>query len=195
MRRFLQSGQAGQLVTVFDCCGLSASTLQAGSMEVRPCIAAMIPLSTWADNGQSKEDDETFTVDVALDLATFVVNHLDPTQPPDGATPQRHLFHRRHDLSRDTLPSGFAKVPRMKWRKNWMRKCGQKRSTPHVPFGPLPDWSARRKEDWKEEGGPRAKSVDRHSATRGGSWPKLCARLGSLARHVRPKCPSANDIP
>jgi hypothetical protein len=50
-------------------------------------IAAMIPMSTWADNGQSKDDDETFTVDVALDAATLIVNHVDPTQPPTAQLP------------------------------------------------------------------------------------------------------------
>jgi hypothetical protein len=47
-----------------------------------PAVAAMIPLSTRADDRQGSDDEETFTVDVALDGATLIVNHVDPTQPP-----------------------------------------------------------------------------------------------------------------
>ena len=62
-------------------------------------VAAMIPMSTRADDRQGRGDEETFTVDVALDGATLIVNHVDPTQTAEGAIPRRHPGHPGHDLS------------------------------------------------------------------------------------------------
>jgi hypothetical protein len=50
-------------------------------------IAAIIPMSAPADDGQSRGHQEIFTIDVALDSATLVVNHVDPTQPPTAQLP------------------------------------------------------------------------------------------------------------
>ena len=47
--------------------------------------AAMIPLSASAQNDHSKLDEDVFTVDVALDGGTLIVNRVDPVRP------------RRHD--------------------------------------------------------------------------------------------------
>jgi hypothetical protein len=71
-------------------------------------IATVIPKSTWADNEQSKKDYETFTVDVALDSATLVVNHVDPTQPPTAQLPGDTLLIEGTIYRGGTLPSGFA---------------------------------------------------------------------------------------
>jgi hypothetical protein len=71
-------------------------------------IAAMIPMSTWADNDQSKEDFETFTVNVALDGTTLVVNHVDPTQPPTAQLRGDILVIHGTIYPGGTLPSGFA---------------------------------------------------------------------------------------
>ena len=71
-------------------------------------IAAMIPMTTRADDRQGRADKETFTVDVALDGATLIVNHVDPTQPANMAFPGDILVIDGTIYRGGTLPSGIA---------------------------------------------------------------------------------------
>jgi hypothetical protein len=71
-------------------------------------LAAMIPMTTRADDKQSRDDKETFTVDVALDGATLIVNHVDPTPPPTAQLPGDTVFIEGTIYPGGTLPSGFA---------------------------------------------------------------------------------------
>jgi hypothetical protein len=71
-------------------------------------VAAMIPLSTWAENEPLKQDDGVFTVDVALDATTLIVNHVDPTQPPLVQLPGDTLVIEGTIYRGGTLPSGIA---------------------------------------------------------------------------------------
>jgi hypothetical protein len=71
-------------------------------------IVATIPISTWADDEQSKRDTDVFTVDVALDSATLIVNHVDPTQPPTAQLPGDTLVIEGTIYPGGTLPSGLA---------------------------------------------------------------------------------------
>jgi hypothetical protein len=71
-------------------------------------LAAMIPMKTRADDKQSKDDGETFTVDVALDAAALIVNHVDPTQPPNVPLPGDTLVILGTIYRGGTLPSGIA---------------------------------------------------------------------------------------
>jgi hypothetical protein len=71
-------------------------------------VTSLIPLSAWAENEHSKQDDEVFTVDVALDGATLIVNHVDPTQPPLVPFPGDTLVIFGTIYRGGTLPSGIA---------------------------------------------------------------------------------------
>ena len=71
-------------------------------------LAAMIPMTTRADDRQGRGDRETFTVDVALDGATLIVNHVDPTQPPKVPFPGDTLVILGTIYRGGTLPSGIA---------------------------------------------------------------------------------------
>jgi len=71
-------------------------------------LAAMIPMKTRADDKQSKDDGETFTVDVALDAATLIVNHVDPTQSPNVPFPGDTLVILGSIYRGGTLHSGIA---------------------------------------------------------------------------------------
>ena len=70
-------------------------------------VAAMIPMSTLADDRQGRHDDETFTVDVALDGATLIINHVDPTQPDKVPFPGDTLVIRGTVYPGGTLRSGI----------------------------------------------------------------------------------------
>lgn len=70
--------------------------------------AAMIPLSASAQNDHSKLDEDVFTVDVALDGGTLIVNHVDPTQPPTAQLPGDTLVILGTIYPGGTLPSGIA---------------------------------------------------------------------------------------
>jgi hypothetical protein len=83
-------------------------TRKAISLLAGLAIAAMIPLSIRADDGQSRDHEQTFTVDVALDGATVIVNHVDPTQPPKVAFPGDILVIRGTIYPGHTLPSGIV---------------------------------------------------------------------------------------
>ena len=71
-------------------------------------IAAMIPMTARADDRQGRADKETFTVDVALNGATLIVNHVDPTQPANMAFPGDTLVVVGTIYRGGTLPSGIA---------------------------------------------------------------------------------------
>jgi hypothetical protein len=73
-----------------------------------PAVAAMIPISTRAEDRQGRDDEETFTVDVALDGATLIVNHVDPTQPPQVPFPGDALVIKGTIYRGGTLPSGIT---------------------------------------------------------------------------------------
>lgn len=62
------------------------------------------PDSDRADQSHEK----TLTVDVALDSATLVVNHVDPTQPPTAQFRGDTLVIDGTIYPRGTLPSGIA---------------------------------------------------------------------------------------
>lgn len=68
---------------------------------------AAIPMQIRAQDGQASHD-EVFTVDVALDGATMIVNHLDPTQPATMAFPGDVLYIVGTIYPGGTLPSGMA---------------------------------------------------------------------------------------
>jgi hypothetical protein len=68
----------------------------------------MIPMTRRASDKQSRDDRETFTVDVALDAATLIVNHVDPTQPPNVPIPGDTLVILGTIYRGGTLPSGIA---------------------------------------------------------------------------------------
>jgi hypothetical protein len=70
-------------------------------------IATAIPIKIQAQDGQASRD-EVFTVDVALDGATLVVNHVDPTQPANAAFPGDVLYIAGTIYPGGTLPSGMA---------------------------------------------------------------------------------------
>ncbi len=69
---------------------------------------AMGPVRSLAQNYHSDGDEETFTVDVALDGATLIVNHVDPTQPANVAFPGDTLFISGTIYPNGKLPSGMA---------------------------------------------------------------------------------------
>jgi hypothetical protein len=71
-------------------------------------VTAMIPLTTWAEDRHSRNDDEIFTVDVALDGNTLKVNHLDPTQDPKVPFPGDVLFIEGTIYKGGKLPTGIA---------------------------------------------------------------------------------------
>jgi hypothetical protein len=71
-------------------------------------VAAVIPISTRADDRQGRGDEETFTVDVALDGATLMVNHVDPTQPQTTQFRGDTLVIDGTIYRGGTLPSGIA---------------------------------------------------------------------------------------
>jgi hypothetical protein len=73
-----------------------------------PAVAAMIPITARADGRRGRNDEETFTVDVALDSATLVVNHVDPTQPPTAQLPGDTVLILGTIYPGGTLPSGIA---------------------------------------------------------------------------------------
>jgi hypothetical protein len=68
----------------------------------------MIPATTQADDRQGRDDEETFTIDAALDGATLIVNHVDPTQPPDAQLRGDTLVIDGTIYRGGTLPSGIA---------------------------------------------------------------------------------------
>ena len=69
-------------------------------------IMAAIPIQIRAEDGQANHE-EVFTVDVALDGATLVVNHVDPTQPAGMAFPGDVLYIAGTIYPGGTLPSGM----------------------------------------------------------------------------------------
>jgi hypothetical protein len=70
-------------------------------------IMTAIPMQTWAQEEQASQD-EVFTVDVALDGATMVINHADPTQTADVAFPGDTLYIVGNVYPAGKLPSGIA---------------------------------------------------------------------------------------
>lgn len=71
-------------------------------------ITAMSPARSPAQNNHPDGDEETFTVDVALNGATLIVNHVDPTQPPMVPFPGDVLVISGTMYKGGTLPSGMA---------------------------------------------------------------------------------------
>ncbi len=55
-----------------------------------------------------KVDDETFTIDVALDAATLVVNHVDPSEPPMAQLRGDLVLIEGTIYPGGTLPTGIA---------------------------------------------------------------------------------------
>jgi hypothetical protein len=83
-------------------------TLKAICLLAGLAVAAMIPVSTRADDRQGRDDEETFTIDVALDGATLIVNHVDPTQDPKVPFPGDTLVISGTIYPGGKLPSGMA---------------------------------------------------------------------------------------
>jgi hypothetical protein len=71
--------------------------------------AFVSPLASRPDPDRADQQrEETFTVDVALDSATLVVNHVDPTQPQTAQLRGDTLVIDGTIYPRGTLPSGIA---------------------------------------------------------------------------------------
>ncbi|GAC1358589.1 MAG: hypothetical protein NVSMB3_05660 [Acidobacteriaceae bacterium] len=71
-------------------------------------MVAVAPISMWAQHEPEKGFLETFTVDVALDGNTLVLNHADPTLPPTVQATGDLLLIYGTIFPGGTLPSGFA---------------------------------------------------------------------------------------
>jgi hypothetical protein len=71
-------------------------------------IAALVAPLAWAQHEQEKDSYDTFTLDVALDAATLVINHVDPTQPPTLQLVGDVLVIEGTIYRGGTLPSGIA---------------------------------------------------------------------------------------
>jgi hypothetical protein len=68
---------------------------------------AAVPMQTRAQEGQANHE-EVFTVDVALDGATIVINHVNPAKPDGMAFPGDVLYIEGTIYPEGKLPSGMA---------------------------------------------------------------------------------------
>jgi hypothetical protein len=82
-------------------------TLKCICLAAGLAMMAAVPTHVRAQEGQASHD-EVVTVDVALDGATLVVNHVDPTQPANVAFPGDVLYIAGTIYPGGTLPSGMA---------------------------------------------------------------------------------------
>jgi hypothetical protein len=71
-------------------------------------VAPMIPLSTWAENEDSKQHDETFTVDVAESTVNYRQNNVDPSEGQDVFSPGDTFILEGTIYPAGTLPRGKA---------------------------------------------------------------------------------------
>lgn len=71
--------------------------------------AFVSPLASQSDSDRAdRQREKTFTIDVALDSATLVVNHVDPTQPQTAQFRGDTLVIDGTVYPSGTLPSGIA---------------------------------------------------------------------------------------
>ncbi len=71
-------------------------------------VAVMIPLCTWAENEHSKQDYETFTVDVAESTVNYKQNNVDPSEGQDVFSPGDTVILQGTIYPAGTLPRGQA---------------------------------------------------------------------------------------